>query len=427
MSSDSLPALTPRRKIAIFLPSLTAGGVARVMLQLAQAFVDRGHTVDLVLCRRHGAFMGLLPPQTRVLELKARSVWVSRLLLILRNFAAIRVLALPVLFSLKPPKSLAFLPDLIHYLRQEKPAVLLSAKTHSNLVALWATQLAKTSNRVVISERTTLSDIIKISRKWRWRFILPVLAHEYPKAGGIITVSNGVKEELALHTGLPPQKITTIYNPVLTQKIREKSLESINHPWFQKNGPTPIILGVGRLVPQKDFSILIKAFSRVRQSQPAHLVIIGEGRQRSELEALSQSLGVDKDVWMPGFADNPYAFMRVASVLVLSSICEGLPNVLLEALACGCPIVSTDCPSGPSEILKNGTVGPLVPVGDVQALEKAILSTLKTPPSKTLLQARATDFDIREISRQYLSVLLEERGTESTKSALHGGPYGQEV
>jgi glycosyltransferase involved in cell wall biosynthesis len=181
------------------------------------------------------------------------------------------------------------------------------------------------------------------------------------------------------------------------------------------------------LVPQKDFATLLKAFSHVRRSQPAHLVIIGEGRLRSELEALAQSLGIDKDVWMPGFTDNPYAFMGRASVLVLSSICEGLPNVLLEALACGCPIVSTDCPSGPSEILQNGTVGPLVPVGDVQALAKAILSTLEWPPSRTILQARAADFDIREISRQYLAVLLGERGTEPSKAALHKGQDDQKA
>ena len=406
MSSDSIPPLAPRKKIAIFLPALTAGGVARVMLQLAHAFVDRGHTVDLVLCRSQGEFMGQLPSQIRVLELKARPLWVSRLLLILRNFGAIRVLSLPILFSLKPPKSLAFLPDLIQYLRQEKPNVLLAAKTHTNLVALWATQLAKGSPRVVISERTTLVDIIKTSKKWRWRFILPVLAQEYPKAGGIITVSNGVKEELVLHSGLPPQTITTIYNPLLTHKIREKSEESINHPWFQKEGSPPIILGVGRLVPQKDFSTLVKAFSRVRQSRPAHLVIIGEGRQRSELTTLAQTLGIEKDVWMPGFSDNPYAFMSKASILVLSSLYEGLPNVLIEALACGCPIVSTDCPSGPSEILEKGKYGALVPMEDSQALAQAIQHTLDHPPNRNDLLARAADFDIDKISSQYLKVLF---------------------
>jgi glycosyltransferase involved in cell wall biosynthesis len=377
------------------------------MLQLAHAFVDSGHTVDLVLCRSQGEFMGHLPTGIRVRELKPRPAWVSRLLLILKNWKAFGVLFLPILISLKPPKSLAFLPDLIQYLRQEKPSVLLSAKTHTNLVALWATQLAKGSNRVVISERTTLVDIIKTSQKWRWRFILPVLVHEYPKAGGIITVSNGVKEELVLHAGLPPQTITTIYNPLLTQKIRGKSLDSINHPWFQKEGSPPIILGVGRLVPQKDFATLIKAFSGVRQSRPAHLVIIGEGRQRSALTTLAQNLGIEKDVWMPGFFDNPYAFMSRASMLVLSSTYEGLPNVLIEALACGCPIVSTDCPSGPSEILDKGKYGTLVPMRDNEALAQAIHHTLDNPPNRNSLLSRAADFDIDKISRQYLEVLFE--------------------
>ncbi|MFZ1746522.1 MAG: glycosyltransferase [Nitrospirales bacterium] len=406
MPPDSLSALTPRKKIAIFLPSLTAGGVARVMLQLAEAFVDSGHTVDLVLCRSHGAFMDHLPPQIRVLELKARPVWMARLLLMVKNFRAIPVLSLPILFSLKSPKSLPFLPALIQYLRQDRPHVLLSAKTHTNLVALWATKLAKTSNRVVISEHTTLSAITKTSNKWRWRFILPVLAHEFPMAEKIITVSNGVKDELALQTGTPLQKMTTIYNPILTQTIREKSLDSINHSWFQKEESTPIILGVGRLVPQKDFPTLMKAFSRVRQIRPAHLVIIGEGRQRSELRTLAQSLGIEKDVWMPGFSNNPYAFMNQASMVVLSSIYEGLSNVLIEALACGCPVVSTDCPSGPAEILQNGQYGTLVPIGDSQALAQAIQDTLDNPPNRNDLLLRAADFDIDKISKQYLAVLF---------------------
>src|SRR5690606_19838676 len=167
-----------------------------------------------------------------------------------------------------------------------------------------------------------------------------------------------------------------------------------------------IILGVGRLVPQKDFATLLKAFSHLRRCQPAHLVIIGEGRLRSELMALARSLGIDKDVWMPGFTDNPYAFMRLASVLVLSSVCEGLPNVLLEALACGCPIVSTDCPSGPSEILLKGKYGTLVSPGDARALAQAIHHTLENPPYRDDLLLRAADFDIQKISRQYLEVLL---------------------
>jgi glycosyltransferase involved in cell wall biosynthesis len=406
MSSDSISGNPSQTKIAIFLPSLRAGGVARVMVQLAQAFVDRGHTVDLVLCQSHGVFMDHLPPQIKIHELKPRQIWLSRLLITLKKLSAIRVLTLPILFSLKPPKPLAFLPALVQYLKKEKPSILLSAKTHTNLVALWATQLAKTPNRVIISEHTTLSHIIKSSHKWRWRFILPVLAHEYPHAGGIITVSNGVREELAIHTGLPPQKITTIYNPIMSRKIREDGLKPINHPWFQKDEPIPVILGVGRLVPQKDFPTLLKAFSLVRQIRPAHLVIIGEGRQRSELTRLAQSLRIDKDMWMPGFSDQPYAFMSQASMLVLSSIYEGLSNVLIEALACGCPVVSTDCPSGPSEILQHGKYGTLVPIGDFQALAQAIHGTLDNPPNRNALLVRAAEYDIQEISRQYLEVLL---------------------
>jgi glycosyltransferase involved in cell wall biosynthesis len=321
------------------------------------------------------------------------------------NPEAIRSLCLPIVLALKPPKTIRCLHGLAIYLRREQPDALLSAKTPANLVAIWAKRLAKVRTRIVVSERTNLSTVTQQSPKWRWRYVAPLIGKVYPQAERIVTVSRGVADDLAACTGLPRATIGTIYNPTLTTEIAEKAQAPISHTWLPPT-TTPVILGVGRLVPQKDFPTLLKAFAHVHRKHPARLLILGEGRERAKLEALVSELGIAEDVSFPGFEPNPYAFMARASVFVLSSAWEGLPNALIEALACGCPVVSTNCPSGPQEILDNGAFGPLVPVGDDRALAEAILHTLENPPNAERLRSRAAEFDIREISRQYLNVLL---------------------
>src|SRR5262249_37227290 len=149
----------------------------------------------------------------------------------------------------------------------------------------------------------------------------------------------------------------------------------LSHPWFAP-GSLPVILGVGRLTWQKDFPTLIKAFALVRSRQPARLLILGEGEKRLELETIVKELGLAADVCLPGYVDNPFAYMHRCSAFVLSSASEGLPNSLIEAMACGAPVISTDCASGTAEILENGRYGPLVPVGDVEAMATAISATL---------------------------------------------------
>lgn len=375
------------------------------MLFLAESFIEAGHRVEFVLCNPKGGLSTQLPPGATIRILQKRSLWLTRLYLLRNNPSSFCRMALPILLNAKPPKVLYFLSSLITYLKEVSPDILLSAKTHTNLVALWARQLSHCSIPVIISEHSTHSDMIGNKKKWRWRFILPLLAIEYPKAKYIISVSKGVNEDLIRHTNIPGHNTRAIYNPIYTSSILARSAAPIDHPWFT-HPQVPIILGVGRLVPQKDFPTLLHAFTQVRKELPAHLVLLGEGKKRSEIETLIKGFGLSEDVWMPGFVDNPYAFMAKASVLALSSIFEGLPTVILEALACGCPVVSTDCPSGPSEILENGKYGHLVPVGNPSALAEAILATLKNPPDKTLLQKRALEFDIHNIAQQYLDLLV---------------------
>jgi glycosyltransferase involved in cell wall biosynthesis len=290
-------------------------------------------------------------------------------------------------------------------MRREQPDALLSAKTPANLVAIWAKRLAKVGTRIVVSERTNLSMIIRQSTKWRWRFALPLIHKVYPQADLVVAVSNGVADDFSSCTGLSREGITTIYNPMPTNHIKAQSILPVSHPWFDTE-KIPVILGVGRLVPAKDFPTLLKAFAHIHRKHPARLLILGEGRERAKLEALASELGIAEEVSFPGFEPNPYAFMARASVFVISSAWEGLPNALIEALACGCPVVSTNCPSGPQEILANGAFGSLVPVGDDRALAEAILHTLEHPPNPERLRSRAAEFDIHTIAEQYLEALL---------------------
>jgi glycosyltransferase involved in cell wall biosynthesis len=211
----------------------------------------------------------------------------------------------------------------------------------------------------------------------------------YPLADGIVTVSRGVAEDLAAYAGIPLERIRVIYNPVVSEGLLQAARQPIRHPLFVDN-QCPLILGAGRLTEQKDFFTLIKAFDIVRRKIPSRLVILGDGEERSNLENLIRSRGLQDMVDLPGFEINPFAFMKRASVFVLSSKWEGLPNVLIQALICGCPVVSTDCLSGPAEILKGGEYGHLVPVGDVEAIAVAIEAVLngdiRKPPMGWLEQ-----------------------------------------
>ena len=332
-------------RIALFLPSLGGGGAERVVLNLTHSFAERGLAVDLLLQRVEGPYLSQVPKEVRITDLKARRMM------------------------------LALFP-LISYLRREKPKSLLSAMTHTNIIAVLAKKFARVDTRVVISEHSTLGVSSDNATSLRGRY-LPLLAKRiYPWADGIVAVSNGVADDLARTLGLPRERIEVIYNPVITPELLEKAKEPVEHRWFQPDEP-PVILGVGRLTKAKDFPTLLRAFALVRKRHPCRLVILGEGEERSKLEALISELGISENVDMPGFVDNPYKYMARAEVFALSSIWEGLPTVLIEALACGTRIVSTDCPpSSPRKILGEGKYGTLVPVGDIEALANALLNTL---------------------------------------------------
>ena len=399
-------------RIALLLPSLGGGGAEASMLRTAAALLERGHEVDLVVCRKSGPLVDQVALGVRVVELQPGFGISGRLHALAADPGGVAVLARPVLLARKAPHRLPFLPDLVRYLRHRRPDALLAALPTPNLMAVWARRLARARTRIVVSERNTLSVTIGGAGKWRKRYLPPLLRRTYPMADRIVAVSNGVADDLAGVTGIPRARITTVYNPVVTPELHAKAKQALDHPWFQPSAP-PVVLGVGSFRPQKDFPTLIRAFARVRANRPSRLVILGQAadpgkteEQRAELMALAASLGIADDLDLPGFVSNPFAYMARASLFVLSSRYEGLPGVLIQALACGCPVVSTDCPHGPVEILQGGRYGTLVPVGDVVALSAAMLATLNTPPPAEKLRGRAALFSVDRAVDQYLEILF---------------------
>jgi glycosyltransferase involved in cell wall biosynthesis len=334
--------------IAFFLPSLRDGGAERVTVNLVEGILQRGLAVDVVLANATGPYLGLLAAEARVVNLKS-----SR-----------------VLRSLLP---------LVRYLRRERPRAVISSLHHANLVALWAARLAG-SVPVVAAVHSTISVSSRLPGKAN-RVLFPFLIRTfYPWASGVVAVSRGTADDLARTAGVPRDRIEVIYNPVITPALLAQAQRPPNHPWYAPGQP-PVILAVGRLTPTKDFPTLIRAFAEVRRQCPARLLILGEGEERDALTALAGALNVGEDVALPGFQEGVPGFMARARLFVLSSVGEALPTVLIEALAAGVPVVSTDCPSGPREILQGGRLGALVPVGDPPALARAILEGLQRPAS----------------------------------------------
>lgn len=359
--------------IAIYLPSLRGGGAERAMVTLANGFADRGLKIDLVLAQAEGPYLSEISPGVRVVDLQSSRV-------------------------------LASLPGLVRYLRRERPRAMLSALNHANVIAVVARMLARVPIRLVVSERNNVSLSGSSSKDLRSRVILHMMRWAYRKADVVTAVSGGVADDLADAINLPRDRISVVFNPVVTPELIEKSKMPLEHPWLGENKP-PVILGVGRLTPQKDFSILIRAFAQVRTMRDCRLVILGEGELRAELEELVASLEVQDSVQLPGFAENPFAWMSRVRLFVLSSRWEGLPNVLIQAMACGAAVVSTDCPNGPDEILEGGKWGKLVPMGDIEALAKAISENLQISDAANNIE-RALFFNVENAINAYFRLLI---------------------
>jgi len=358
-------------RVALFLPNLSGGGAERVFALLAEGLAARGIETEVVLAEAAGPRLAAVRASVPVVDLRAGSM---------------RRAVLP----------------LARYLRRQRPDVLVGALGHANVVAVWARWLARVDTAVVVTHHISLPSE-KSSFGARLWFALR--AWFYPRADAIVAVSGDMADDLARSIGVPRARIDMILNPVITPDLHALGASPLSHPWFAPGQP-PVVVGIGRLERQKDFPTLIRAVARVRRSRPVRLLILGEGGKRPALEALVQALGLEEDVALPGFVENPYAYLARAQVFSLSSIFEGLPTVLIEALALGTPVVATDCRTGPREILDDGRLGRLVPMGQPEALAAAIAETLDRPPAPVpaedlaaYRQADAADSYIRLFER----------------------------
>lgn len=388
------------RHIALFMYGLTGGGVARRMVTLANELAVLGDRVDLLLVRTENRAGIAIDQRVRVIGLPdghddgwwAKLAWGRK-----KRWRAFRGARSP----------------LADYLRSMRPDVLIAADLLANLTALEARERARHTSPLIVTQRTHTSTFLagKFARRHR-KMLIREIQRLYPKADAVVGVSKGVSADL-VSMGLPAGLVRTIYNPVIGPKTEAHAAEPIDHPWFQEGAP-PVILGVGRLTPQKDFSILVKAFARlIREGRDLRLVIVGAGRSpadESRLSGLASRLGIQDRFDLPGSVANPFAYMAKSALIACSSRWEGLPAMLIEALAVGTPAVSTDCPSGPREVLQDGALGRLVPVGDDQALADAIMATLDHPPDPEGLIRSAERFRVQASVDAY-STLIDDLRT----------------
>lgn len=374
LSGEQKPRIVPGPgigRICVLLHDLRGGGAERIMLRLVTEFIAAGRAVDLVLVKRRGEYLNLIPAEARVVDLGKDHV-------------------------------LNAVPAIARYLRRERPAVVLTALTHMNIAAVIARALSRTRVRLVLSERNQISMKANRALGLRSRLTYMLVRLLYPMADAVTAVSTGVSEDLERFAGLKKGSVRTIFNPVTNEEMLRRAAQPVTDPWFQPGQP-PVVLGVGRLTHQKGFDVLLRAFKRVRAEFPARLVIAGEGAERGKLEALCRELGLEEDARLIGFVPNPYSLMSRSGVFVLSSRFEGLPGVLLEAMYCGAPVVSADCPSGAGEILDGGRYGKLVPVEDAEAMAKAILEVLREKPPAEVERAR--QYNVDDAVAAYLELL----------------------
>ncbi len=364
-------------RIAVFLPSLRGGGAEKAVLAIAEGLGERGHQVDLVLVERAGPHVERAAARCRLVDLGAR-------------------------------RTLVALPSLVGYLRRERPQALLTTLTHASAVAIVARELAGVPLRLVVREGNHVTRAAELSRGLRSRLMPRFARWVYPLADALVANSQGVADELVTGLELPAGKVSVIPNLLPLDEMAARAADA-GPPVAGLEEP-PWIVAAGRLVPQKDFATLLAAFALVRRASQARLVILGEGPEREALGAQAARLGLSSAVTFAGFQANPYPWLARGRVFALSSRWEGSPNVLAEAMALGVPVVATDCPSGPAELLAGGRLGRLVPVGDSAALAAAILATLAAPSAAADLRAAARRHAPEIVLPRYEDLLLGTRG-----------------
>ena len=358
-------------KLAFYVPSLIIGGAERVTVNLANEFVERGVDVDLIVSYRTGDLVDHVNDAVSIIDLETPRVPIVGIA--------------------------AGIPALVRYLRKEAPNVFFSQMHYANIVSIAAHTAAATDTKLVLTEHNMFGSV----RQPKDRLVFVLARRSYRYADHVLAVSEGVAESLRDEVAIPERKLSVIYNPVVTPTLRESAEASVEHPWLNSDD-TDVVLSAGGMIEQKDFSTLLEAVAIALESRSTlRLIILGEGPLRDALIRTAEELDIGDRVSLPGYVDNQYSYMQNADVFALSSRWEGLPTVLIEAMACGTPVVSTDCRSGPREILAGGEYGPLVPVGDAYSLAEGIEDVLREPVPSSVLQDRADDFTVEAIIDEY--------------------------
>lgn len=364
------------KKVAIVAKFSAYGGISRMMVNLANGLIEQGIDVDLIIAGGEVPFPENLNPQIKIFDLNAKHVYQ------------------------------AFYP-LLKYINRQSPDAILATRRKNITIAIMAHLLGqgKESRKLAVRLSGHISSSIpgkSILVKWLHNFPIRRL---YAKADRVIAVSQGVADDFCQLVNFPKSKVKVVHNPTIPGNLMQLSKRPVSHPWFT-NKVSPIILGVGRFTKRKDFVTLIKAFALLRYKRACHLVLLGDGKEKNSYLTLAEELGIENDLYLPGFTRNPYAYMFKSDVLALTSKgAEGSPNVLKESLALGLPVVSTDCPSGPREILQNGKFGHLVPVQDAQALAVALEQTLDNPFDPDFLKTAVQAYTIPASTFEYRQAL----------------------
>lgn len=334
--------------VSFVLADLKGGGAERMTLKLASELGARGVPTELVLFNAKGELLNEVPAHLKLLNLDTK-------------------------------RSSRSVCALVKYIRQERPSVLFTTLHHTAIAVRTSVALARTDTRLVVRIANHFGDLNNGKAGLYRRGLAALLRWTYRGADLLTTVSEDLRDELQLFLNGVGPKIVTRYNPVVDDAFFAQAAQPAQHKWLQEPRKHPTIVSAGRLVPQKDHLSLLRSFKLVRNSIEAKLIIFGEGPERDALLTAIEELGIGADVDLPGYDPVLPSALAASDLFVLSSKWEGLPGVLIQALALGVPVVSTNCPTGPSEILENGRYGRLVPVGDPQSLAMSILGTLKNP------------------------------------------------
>jgi glycosyltransferase involved in cell wall biosynthesis len=361
-------------RITLTTPALD-GGIGRNLINLAAAWLDAGIEIDLLIDHRRDTDMSGLPAEVTVLESGGSH-------------------------------PISGIPWLVRYLRRRRPAGILTPVPRHTLWALRAKLISRVPASVVANVHNNYLMTLNTMRPSKQRSRLRLLRRHYPRCNAIVPVSRGAARAFAQLTGIPQDRLTPIPNPVVIPSLLARAAQPVDHPWFDQQS-IPVVIWVGRLEPPKNVGLLLDAFDLLRAHIRCRLAIVGRGSEESALKIRAQASPYHDDIAFLGYQDNPYRFIRCSTVLALSSNWEGFGNVLVEAMALGIPAVSTNCPSGPAEILEDGRLGPLIPVGDAAAMAEGIKRCLHDPIPPAVLIDAAQQYRSDRVAQRYLELLQD--------------------